>query len=118
MSEDEINELEEKVRTTYYPTLDPENCRFPQAFRELLFLAGHDCYALDVTAVTMWDQDVRIKNWLAETKDAFSRPFFVLENYEYSFILFLDENKDDPDLYIMDFGWDENAHPKTFLKPV
>ncbi|QTE36063.1 SMI1/KNR4 family protein [Mucilaginibacter gossypii] len=78
---------------------------FPAALRELLFLAGGDCYVLDYG---MNDSQEQMQESSRKYMTVFgrnrviARPFYVIDVYntgdQFVFV-YLDEGKDDPDVY-------------------
>jgi len=104
--EAQIIELEEK-----YNNGQP----FPLAFREYLFLAGE--YGGTGVVYEDWD-DLRedceedIEYW----GNKLERPFFVFDKLDSQYsIFFLDEDKEDPIVYIFNASWNSNQQGK-FLK--
>ncbi|WP_298512006.1 hypothetical protein [uncultured Kordia sp.] len=88
---------------------------FPQAFREYLFLAGD--YGGTGVVYEDWD-DLRedceddIEYWGNKLK----RPFFVFDKLDSQYsIFFLDEDKEDPIVYIFNASWNPN-HKEELLK--
>ncbi|MCR8558958.1 hypothetical protein KXD93_14975 [Mucilaginibacter sp. BJC16-A38] len=76
---------------------------FPTVLRELLYIAGQNCYVLDYGPN---DSQNELQEWvreslLADNDRQISRPFFAVDMYGGDKFLFvyLDEGKDDPDLY-------------------
>ncbi len=82
--------------------------KFPLAFREYLHLGGEK----GGTGVVDNDFDYVFDNMreLAEyTNDKLNRPFFVFDEHSGFFkIFFLDEHKEDPDIYIYTPGGDRD----------
>jgi hypothetical protein len=79
--------------------------QFPAALRELLFLAGGDCYILDYglndTQLEM-QQDTRENLTRFGRTLSISRPFYVFDVYnagDMCLLVYLDEGKDDPTVY-------------------
>lgn len=77
---------------------------FPIALRELLLLAGESCYVLDYGwEDTRQDMQEAVRAGLIEYNRTINRPFFALEvfNGTESFLfVYLDENVDDPTVYL------------------
>ncbi|QEM06370.1 SMI1/KNR4 family protein [Mucilaginibacter rubeus] len=78
---------------------------FPAALRELLFLAGGDCYVLDYgindTQEQMQESSRRFMT-IGGRNRVISRPFYVIDVYnagDQFLFVYLDEGKDDPDVY-------------------
>ncbi len=99
MEESEIIQLEAKYN---------KGRKFPKAFREYLFLAGKG------SAVGVIDHDFdyllnNLQDMVEYTNDKLDRPFFIFNEHSGFFsIFFLDENKEDPDVYIYTPGGDKN----------
>jgi hypothetical protein len=75
---------------------------FPQALRELLFLAGNYCYCLSYSYYDNQDElQEGLRHYLEFKGQLFTRPFFVVDAYEASEFLFvyLDEDQIDPAIY-------------------
>lgn len=75
---------------------------FPQALRELLYLAGDYCYCLSYGYYDNQDElQEDLRHYLEFKGQLFTRPFFVVDAYEASEFLFvyLDENQIDPAIY-------------------
>lgn len=76
---------------------------FPTALKELLFLAGDDCYVLDYGLTTdrkEMQDDARL--WLSEFNRNITRPFFVIDIYnagDQFLFVYLDEHPQDPTVY-------------------
>jgi len=87
--------------------------QFPASLRELLFLAGQDCYVLDYglndTQEEMQDD---ARGWLVDYGfGSFTRPFFVIDVHSGSdafLFVYLDDEASDPMvyLYILDINLD------------
>lgn len=78
---------------------------FPKALRELLFLAGNDCYVLDTGLMESQQQmqeDARLWMTLEGQQRTINRPFYVIEvDYNERFtMLYLDEG-DDPNVHFV-----------------
>ncbi|MFN0256780.1 hypothetical protein [Pedobacter ureilyticus] len=90
----EISELE---------TLYNNGLAFPIALKELLFLAGDNCYVLDYGSETQSQNDLQewVREKMLEYDRIIARPFYVLDIYnaldQFVFI-YLDEG-DDPSVY-------------------
>jgi hypothetical protein len=82
---------------------------FPAALRELLFLAGSRCYALDYgTEDTRQEMQEETRDALAASNKNINRPYFALEVHDGadSFLfVYLDEGIEDPEIYV--------AYPQT-----
>lgn len=80
---------------------------FPKVLKELLYLAGEDCYVLayDIDP-TMKDMQDNVRElFTAYNRPTFTRPFFVLDVYNFSSgftYMYLDEG-DNPPLYYFEF---------------
>jgi len=75
---------------------------FPQALRELLFLAGKYCYVLDYNIhETQQEMQDELRDAMQDSGHSFSRPFYIIDNYGGDQFLFtyLDETLDDPLVY-------------------
>ncbi|MEO3403634.1 hypothetical protein AAFN85_07005 [Mucilaginibacter sp. CAU 1740] len=91
---------------------------FPTSLRELLSLAGKDCYVLDYST---FDSQIDLQNEvradLMEFKYNIARPFFVLDVH-YGTIpflfVYLDQPTDDPPVYMAEL--DENIHGKPKME--
>lgn len=77
--------------------------QFPASLRELLFLAGKDCYVLDYglhdTQEEMQDD---VRNWLIKQNLSIKSPFFVIDVHrgpEIFLFVYLDEGVPDPIVY-------------------
>lgn len=116
MTESEIDTLEQDIRTTYYPSLSLQQCHFPLAFKELLFLAGHFCYALEKQG-SFIEQDATVRRLIARTGESISRPFFTLEQSDSYLVFFLDEDLEDPLLYFIHAVYDIPSN-QTMLLPI
>ncbi|MDG4654296.1 hypothetical protein [Chryseobacterium arthrosphaerae] len=71
---------------------------FPEAVRELLFLAGKRCHVLSHNILDINELQENPREWMQENNKAINRPFYVIEcwAYEESFLfVYLDET-DDP----------------------
>lgn len=75
---------------------------FPKALRELLYLAGNDCYVLDYG---MYDSQelmqIAVREWMVNYNRSLTRPFFAIDVYnaEGQFLyVYLDEG-DNPFVY-------------------
>ena len=90
ISEEEIKQLETKYNN---------GKQFPKALRELLFLAGNDCYVLDY-GLDDSQQELQefVRGRMREKNRVITRPFYVIDVYnaldQFQFV-YLDE-KDDP----------------------
>lgn len=75
---------------------------FPEAFREFLFLAGDfNNFGFDDIDGIIELQDY-INEELEVTKQVVDRPFFAFDVYDSQYsVIFLDENKLDPDVYLI-----------------
>jgi len=95
ISTDEISALESS-----YNNGNP----FPTVLAELLYLAGGYCYVLDYTNTDSQDDMQQVaREYLSENNLTISRPFYVVEmRAGASLFVYLDEGKDDPDLYEAD----------------
>jgi hypothetical protein len=75
---------------------------FPAALRELLFLAGDDCYVLDTGLMeSQQEMQEEARQWLVDFNRTISRPFYVIDVYnagEQFLMVYLDEG-DDPNVY-------------------
>ncbi len=71
---------------------------FPQALRELLYLAGADCYVLDYGLnETQKEMQEAAQEWLDDSGKAISRPFYVIDVYnarDQFLYIYLDEGED------------------------
>jgi hypothetical protein len=95
ISIDEIKELETRYNN---------DNTFPAALKELLYLAGECCYVMDyVNSESQDDLQQMVREYLVENNMKIDRPFYAVEIMAGSFLfMYLDENKDDPDLYRTD----------------
>ncbi|MDN3548801.1 hypothetical protein [Mucilaginibacter aquaedulcis] len=91
---DEIVHLE----TTYN-----NSNQFPTSLRELLFLAGQDCYVLDYGLTdTQEEMQNDAREWLVDYGFSITRPFFVIDVHRGSDIflfVYTDEGINDPIVY-------------------
>ncbi len=76
---------------------------FPKALRELLYLAGNDCYVLDNGGFDSQDElQSSQREWMDEYNTSISRPFFIvdlvsdMENFAF---IYTDVQIDDPMVY-------------------
>jgi len=78
------------------------NSPFPVALKELLFLAGNDCYVLDMgTFKTHQEMQEYVRVKLVSEDLSISRPFFVIDVYNTTdqfLFVYLDEG-DNPAVY-------------------
>ena len=107
LSLEEIEALESKYNNGNH---------FPKAFREYLYLAGEfNNFAFDAMALGLDGLQDLVRKQLARYQQKIDRPFFAFhQGYGGSVFtfLYLDENKDDPDLYIADpVGVEEEGLP-------
>jgi hypothetical protein len=106
----EIKRLEDKYN---------QGNKFPKAFRELLFIAGEDCWARESAwsfEECMDDSKHRLE---VEAGYDFGRPYFVFEDGQSgdcARIFYLDEDDDDPVLHHVDYNsdWDDVNDVETF----
>ncbi|MEN2401076.1 hypothetical protein GKZ90_0014915 [Flavobacterium sp. MC2016-06] len=74
---------------------------FPQALRELLYLAGKDCYVLDYSSDNQEELQTDVREWLSNFNRSIARPFFAIDAHnpgEQFLYVYLDES-DDPTVY-------------------
>lgn len=74
---------------------------FPQALRELLYLAGKDCYVLDFMFDTQEELQTEVREWLLNFDRSITRPFFAIDAHnpgEQFLYVYLDEG-DNPIVY-------------------
>ncbi|MCT4664216.1 MAG: hypothetical protein N4A45_03155 [Flavobacteriales bacterium] len=86
--------------------------KFPKAFREYLFLAG----IMGNTGVVDEDFDDLFEDCEEDMEtwgNKLERPFFVFDRLDSQYsIFFLDEQNEDPDVYIFNASWDsEDSDP-------
>lgn len=76
---------------------------FPASLRELLFLAGQECYILDYGMNgTQEEMQNDARSWLIDYDFSLTRPFFVIDVHrgsEVFLFVYLDENLNDPNVY-------------------
>ena len=80
-----------------------EGNKFPQAFREYLFLAGDfNNFTFDDLGEGLDELQKIAYNELNRTGQAVNRPFFAFDVYnsQYS-VIFLDETKEDPEVFLV-----------------
>ena len=74
--------------------------QFPPSLRELLFLAGQNCYVLDYGLTdTQEEMQNDARDWLVDYGFSITRPFFVIDVHRGSDIflfVYLDEGTNDP----------------------
>lgn len=106
-SEDQIQALELKYN---------EGKEFPRAFREYLYLAGE--YGGTGVVDEDWDElREDCEFYMEEREIDLGRPFFVFDKLDlYYSIFFLDENVEDPRVYIFNPVREENDQ-EPLLKP-
>lgn len=91
MTETEIAALE-----TQYNNGDP----FPKVLKELLFLAGKECYALDYGLnEDAGELQINVREILTEANDTVNATFFALSVFEAEQFMFIYLNGDDPTVY-------------------
>jgi hypothetical protein len=94
ISLDEIVSLEEKYN---------DKKQFPIVLRELLHIAGQDCYLLDYGINETQDEmQMCSRSLLSEYEGEITRPFFVIDVYnanEQFVFVYLDEDQIDPIVY-------------------
>lgn len=75
---------------------------FPQALRELLFLAGAYCHILDYNIhEDQQEMQEEIREAMQLRGDSFSRPFYIIDNYggDQFLFVYLDEDQTNPMVY-------------------
>ncbi len=78
---------------------------FPAALRELLYLAGDDCYVLDYGRTdTQQEMQEDARSWMKEFGLDLNipRPFYVVDTYnagDQFLFVYLDEGRDDPTIH-------------------
>ncbi|CAA0205625.1 SMI1/KNR4 family protein [Tenacibaculum maritimum] len=111
VSEEKINKVEKKF-----------NIKFPQAYREFLFLAGDYCGALPLydtadleTLASDWHQEI-MHEVLGEYGTKIERPFWLYaeSNGCEQFVFFYLDEGDDPYIYVVDY--DDNDDSKQIIK--
>jgi hypothetical protein len=93
---------------------------FPASLRELLLLAGKDCYVLDYST---FDSQIDLQNEVRDDLMGFkchiARPFFVI-HVQYGSIpflfVYLDQPIDDPPVYIAELDEDIHGTPKMEIR--
>jgi len=77
--------------------------QFPSCLRELLFLAGGDCYVLDYGIYDTQDEmQTAARKWLLEYKRHINDPFYVIDVYngtDQFLFVYLNEGREDPTVY-------------------
>ena len=86
---------------------------FPKALKELLFLAGTRCYALDF-GLNETQQELQefVREIMLEENRVITRPFYVIDVYnagDQFLFVYLDEG-DNPPVFIGHY-WDSNDRP-------
>jgi len=76
---------------------------FPTSLRELLFLAGEDCYVLDYgLSDSPAEMQQAVRRWLIRTNRSISGPFYAIDTYngtgQFLFV-YLNEGHEDPVVY-------------------
>ncbi len=104
ITEKEIVELEQLFNS---------GSTFPKALKELLFLAGNRCYALDF-GLNETQQELQefVREIMLEENRVITRPFYVIDVYnagDQFLFVYLDEG-DNPAVYIGHY-WDSNDRP-------
>jgi hypothetical protein len=104
ISEIEINKVEKKF-----------NIKFPQSYREFLYLAGKSCGALPLmdtadleTISSDWHQEI-MREEMEDTglDKQLTRPFWLFaesNGCEVFYFFYLDENSEDPNVYLVNYG--------------
>lgn len=104
VSESEIEKAEQKC-----------NVKFPKAYKEFLFLAGKDRGALPLmdtadleTISSDWHQEI-MREEMEETGlgKQLTRPFWLFaesNGCEVFYFFYLDENTEDPNVYLVNYG--------------
>lgn len=91
---------------------------FPQALRELLYLAGKDCYVLDYADNTQEELQTEVREWLSDYNRNITRPFFAIDAHnpgEQFLYVYLDEG-DNPTVYQAHLPTRNDILPFTSLK--
>lgn len=77
--------------------------QFPKALKELLYLAGGNCYVLDYGLNdTQEEMQEDARSWMEDFNRSINRPFFVIDVYnagDQFLFVYLDEGIDDPEVY-------------------
>jgi hypothetical protein len=109
MSLEEIESLEQKYNN---------GKQFPKALRELLYLAGKDCYVFDYNALDSMDEmQEYVRESLAEFNRDIGRPFFAIDlnGGVQAFYVCLDEG-DNPAVYGGVYEGTRGAYPDWNFK--
>ncbi|WGH75099.1 hypothetical protein P8625_13625 [Tenacibaculum tangerinum] len=88
--------------------------RFPQALRELLFLAGTYCHILDYNIhENQQEMQEEIREAMQLRGDSFSRPFYIIDNYggDQFLFVYLDEDQINPMVYEYGPGAPDRGRP-------
>lgn len=85
---------------------------FPKALRELLFLAGQNCYVLDYGwNGTQQNMQTKAREWMVDHNRIITRSFYVIDVYnagDQFLMVYLDEG-DNPNVYsvFLPQGWEK-----------
>ncbi|CAL2102329.1 SMI1/KNR4 family protein [Tenacibaculum sp. 190130A14a] len=113
VSEKEIDKIEEKY-----------GIKFPQAYREFLFLAGDYCGALPLydtadlkTIGSDWHQEI-MKETMEEFGTEIEKPFWLYaeSNGCEQFVFFYLDEGDDPYIYVVDYDHNSNYEKQKIVK--
>ncbi|GFD75530.1 MULTISPECIES: SMI1/KNR4 family protein [Tenacibaculum] len=113
VSEEEIDKVEKKFKI-----------KFPQAYREFLFLAGDYCGALPLydtadleTLASDWHQEI-MKETMEEFGTKIKRPFWLYaeSNGCEQFVFFYLDEGDDPYIYVVDYDHNNNFETQKIVK--
>lgn len=112
VSENEISQLEQK-----YNNGNP----FPKALRELLFLAGKDCYVLDTGRnETPEELQQYVRKKLNKDNLSINKPFYAIDVYnalDQCLVVFFDEG-DDPYVYEVFYDYESYGDEVQFIDKI
>jgi len=97
---------------------------FAPALRELLFLAGDDCYVLEYglnNSQAEMQESSRKYMQTGERNRVIPRPFYVIDVYnagDQFLFVYLDEEKDDPTVYEALIGYRDKIELDQWIHPV
>ncbi len=75
--------------------------QMPIPLRELLFLAGKFCSAIDIGRPSSFEGQIEVRQWLTNKNKTISRPFFGFDPMDFNqfSLVYLDDPRPDPMVY-------------------
>lgn len=75
--------------------------QMPIPLRELLFLAGKSCSAINTGWPTPFEGQIEVRQWLTSANKTISRPFFGFDPMDFNqfSLVYLDDPRPDPMVY-------------------